>query len=96
MRKFIYLGSGLVLKVENISYANLTATKEGKPCIQITMSDGTIWSVYSDLKESRKILKNLSLETVDIFDKVKQVLKGKSTVSTSIINRKIEEILAEL
>jgi len=55
--KHILIGRNLLLKIDQIVSANLSATdKDGKDCIKIKLIDRTEWTVWSRLDMSRQLL----------------------------------------
>lgn len=69
----INVGKDLILKISDIRAVNLH-TKDNKDnvCIKLTLVDGTIWSIYSNLVESRQRLLMVLCDK-DIYDTIKLI-----------------------
>lgn len=62
----ILIGSGLILRVSDIVSANLNAKDDkDNDCIKVKVQDGTTWTVWQDLEQSRQKLRSITTQQTD-------------------------------
>ena len=94
--KHILIGKDLLLKVDNIVSANLSA-KDSKnaTCIKVQLDNNTEWTVWANLEHSKKLIRSIPKvnEQFELIENIKGcVLKSRLGRETNL-SKEIREIL---
>jgi len=92
----ILIGKDLLLKIDQITSANLCAIdKEGKPCIKVKLIDGNEWTIWANLENSRQILRSIPKinDQFDLIENIKSSVFQSRAGRESNISKEIKELI---
>lgn len=92
----ILIGRDLLLKIDQIASANLSARdKSDKPCIKIKLMDGTEWTIWANMEKSREVLRSIPKinDQVDLIENIKASVFQSRTGRESNISKEIKQLL---
>lgn len=91
----VLIGKSLILKVEDIVSANLNSTcKDGKECIKVTMSNNVEWTIWANLIDSRKTLRDIPTfnKNMRLVRDVEWLVNSPKVGRESILSKKLKEL----
>ena len=97
--KHILIGKDLLLNVEHILSANLTAKdKEDKECIKIITSNQNEWTIWANLGYSRDILRAIPKvnDQFDLLENIKGCVMMRRRGRESNVSKEIKQILKHI
>jgi len=94
--KHILIGKSLLIKVDEIVSANLTAKdKEDRDCIEVVLTSGTKWTIWSNLNKSREVLRAVATinDKLELIETISNLVYESKVGRESNLSKKIKQIL---
>lgn len=94
--KHIIIGKSLIIRIEDIVTANLSAKcKDDKPCIKVLLSTGTEWTIWSNLEKSKEVLRSIPLinKNLKLVRDIEYLISKPKVGRESNLSKQIKEIL---
>ena len=86
----------LINRIEDIVSANLTAKcKDDKDCIKLLLSTGTEWTVWSNLKESKEVLRSIPMinKNLKLVRDIEYLVHTSKVGRESNLSKRIKQVL---
>ena len=94
--KHILIGRELLINTDDIVSANLRTTNEkGNDCNKIVLKSRVEWTVFSNLQESRVILRAVAIinQKLELIEEIKNLVYKPSVGRESNCSKQIKELL---